>query len=248
VSSSHGKYSSVVLQSDAIEVVEELFSRQIERSIGENAAINTLITGDAEARSAFWLLLNIDFQRSVFLTKCKRREFWPRIRSLVGSPPFSFLFPEDDFVLNASGITANRVHMAPTGRGTILSSGEIADGHFVDYYDRKYKIVAVQNERTSGLDPTSVMSCYRNLLPGKKVVLDLKLPRMKQTERIGIQKSTRVETKKSIYFPTPGEKIKLRINSKLASAASNEFVILVKSIQQRNSKSPVCRAFCVMEQ
>jgi len=243
-----GKYASVTMQSDAVTIVEDLFSRQVELSIREGTPINTVITGDTEARAAFWLLLNMDVQRSVFLTRCKTRDFLPRIRTLVGSPPFSFLHPEDDFILNASGITGKRVHMAPSERGPILSSSEIADGHFVDRCNRTYKVVAVDYDRRTHLRPNSTASVYRSLTSGHKIIIDLKLPRMSQAERMEIHKSTRIQPKGSIHFPNPGDNIQISINSKLyAPSLPSEYAILVKSVRQRNTKSPVCRLCCVVD-
>lgn len=235
-----GVYASVILQNDAIDAVEELFSRQLGRAHELTPPINTAIEGDGEARAAFWLLLDRDVQRDMFLKQCKSRHFWPRIRTLVGSPPFSFLNPEDDAVLNASGITAKRAHMAPLERAPILSSGEIADGHFVDHFDRKYKIVAVDGGRGAPV--------FRTIRPGRRIVIDLKLPRLAQAERARIHTSARADTRNSIRFPLPGDRVRLSINEKLlAPTETNEFVILVKSVQPRARKSPVCRVFCVVE-
>lgn len=237
----NGKYSNINLQSDAIEVVEELFSRQLERAAGENSQINTPVAGDAEARAAFWLLLHIEIQRSIFLNRCKNQKFWPRIRTLIGSPPFSFLNPTDDFVLNAGGITFKRIHMAPAEQGAILSAGEISDGHFVDQYDRAYKIIAVEGQQVSSL------SLYRNLQRGKRLVVDMRLPRMKLTDRVGIYKS-KSNQRSAIHFPKSGETVKLTINKHLFSSTGvSEVFIVVKSIQPRGYKSPVCRVFCVVE-
>ena len=236
----NGKYYNINLQSDAIEVVEDLFSRQLERAAGENSQINTPVAGDAEARAAFWLLLNLETQRSIFLNRCKNQKFWPRIRTLIGSPPFSFLNPTDDFVLNAGGITFKRIHMAPAEQGAILSAGEISDGHFVDEFGRVYKIVALEGQKTSSL------SLYRNLQRGKRLIIDMRLPRLTIVDRVGIYKST--NNKSAIHFPKSGETVKLTINSKLFSSAdSSEVLIVVKSIQPRGYKSPVCRVFCVVE-
>ena len=235
----NGKYSNIILQIDAIEVVEELFSRQLERASTENSQINTSTAGDAEARAAFWLLLTVDVQRSVFLNRCKNRKFLPRIRSLVGSPPFSFLNPTDDFILNPGGITYKRTHMAPPHKGAILSSGEISDGHFVDEFDRVYKIVALEGQQISSL------SVYRNLQSGKKVIFDMRLNRLRMAARIGIHKTNSANN--AIHFPRSGETVKLKMNSKLLSADSSEVFIVVKSIQPRGYKSPVCRVFCVVE-
>jgi len=244
--SPRGRYSEIILHSDAIQAVEALLSRQMERSVDDRPPINTPISGDAEARGAFWLLLPTNTQRSVFLARCKSREFWPRIRTLIGSPPFCFLRPEDDFVLNAGGINATRSHMAPQESGSIPSSGDIGDGHFHDRNARIYKVSALE---CNTLAPGANSSLdYRNMAPGKKVVLDIKLPRMKQADRAKIHKSSNVEMKRRIFFPVPGETIELAINEKLAtdSTTFDNVVIRVKGVQQRHHKSPVCRAFCVV--
>ena len=241
-SSVKGKYAAVDTQNDAIDVVESLFDRQLARAQVENPPINTSIGGDAEAMNAFRLLLDLDVQRTVFLQRARDRAFWPRIRSLVGSPPFAFLFPEDDSVLNAAGITVGRVHMAPSERGSILSTADIGEGQFSDTFDRRYRVVAVDG-RAGAVTAVG----FRALQRGVRCVLDLRLPRMKQKERVSIYKRLKAETAGLIRFPVAGEEVRLTLNEKLTGSGNTERVtIAVKGVRQRSSGSPAARAFCIV--
>ena len=58
--------------------------------------MNVATAGDANARTAFLVLLLPSQQRAHFLRLIKKPRALPRIRSLVGRPPFSFLLPEDE--------------------------------------------------------------------------------------------------------------------------------------------------------
>lgn len=224
-------YSHVLFQQDAIDIVDGLFERQIHEAVSKSAKINSAVTGDTEARNAFWMLLNVDFQRMFFLRRCKSRSFWPRIRTLIGSPPFSFLHPEDNFVLNPSGITTTRKNMAHKERCPIHSSTEIGGGHFFDDNGRVYKIIVVETN-TKHTDASSVVSVYNTLVQGRKVVADLKLPKT---------------TKHLNAFPKCREIITLKINDNLASPSNRQCVVRVNGIVQRQYRSGTCRVFCVVQ-
>lgn len=127
---------------DALEAVEVIFQRQVDAGIGSEP--NTSIEGDSAARMRFHAWLTDDAKRSLFLRLCKSKLFWPRIRSLVGAPPYDFLKMEDDGILRAGGISRSRVHLAR------MDAKPIADivPHFVDEHERKYRVLSSNSSTT----------------------------------------------------------------------------------------------------
>lgn len=123
---------------DAVNVVESLFHKQIEAGLFCDA--NTPTSGDSTARTQFHVFLTEEAKRTLFLRLCRQRVFWPRIRTLVGSPPFTFLRPADNGLLRAGGIAKNRVNMAVanTTHGVMSQTSS----HFVDMYERKYRVMS----------------------------------------------------------------------------------------------------------
>ena len=127
---------------DAVEVVEDIFRRQIDDSVGSEP--NTPIEGDTAAKMRFHAWLTNDAKRSLFLRLCKTQLFWPRIRSLVGAPPYDFLKMEDDGILRAGGISRTRVHLAK------VDSRPTSDivPHFMDKHERKYRVLSSSSSTT----------------------------------------------------------------------------------------------------
>lgn len=241
-SSSVGKFAAVRTEAQAVAKVEELFARQLARAEAEGSKPNESVFGDADAKRAFWMLLDLQTQRKFFLQQCKTTSFWPRIRSLVGSPPFSFLLPKDDTILNPNGIRANRIHMAPKQHAAILSSQEIAAGHYVDHQGRVYCVIASDASRGGALP-------FRAMAPGAKIVLDMKLPSHSNALRSDIRKRGGSAARRSVAFPAQNEKVDLRIHPDLRDGDDGAgLAIVVRGRQQRSSASPVVRLFCVAAQ
>jgi hypothetical protein len=228
-----GQFSQILYESEAISVIDNLFRRQLDRAAAERVAPNQSIQGDRDVKTAFWLLLGPKSQRSVFLAMCKRREFWPRIKPCIGSPPFSFLRPEDNSVLNAGGIALGRVNMASdTG---IFSSEEIGGGQFADEYDRRYSWIADDNTSSTAIPVRRV--CY-----AKRVVLDMKLPRMRIAERHEIVKRSRGKDA-AVFYPRPGERIRLVPD---AAFGGDRLSVTVRTVESKGFRSPVARLYCTV--
>ena len=238
-----GRYGGIFSQTDALREVEALFKRQIERAGAQSAAINTPVDGDAEAKTAFHVLIDVDAQRTLFIQQCRKQSFWPRVRTLVGSPPFSFLLPEDNELLNPGGITANRVNMALAERASIPSSGEIGSGHFEDESKRKYRVVAVDRGAFEG------MAVFRRLASGRHAVLDLKLARASAKHRVQqLQRNESAEAAAESRFPIAGERVRLKLNRLLRSGQDDAAVVVsVKAVKRRSRTSPIARVFCTVE-
>ena len=79
---------------EAVEYVLHLFATQLERSMEQKPEPNAAIDGDRAARTAFLTLLPPEEQRRLMMRMAGDRKFWPRIRPLIGAPPFTFLRPQ----------------------------------------------------------------------------------------------------------------------------------------------------------
>jgi hypothetical protein len=229
-SPSRSEFGDVQTQVEATALIRELAQRQLDRAHDERAEPNTAVAGDNDLKRAFWLLLDTKNQRTLFLSLCKNRHFWPRIRSCVGSPPFSFLLPGDNDMLRAGGITSGRVNMS-NQTSSISSASDIGKGHFVDDNDRAFRVIA-DDSKTEFVPHIKVRNASR-------VVLDVKLPKMKKVERLSIFKRSRGRDP-SVTYPKPGERILLEPNERLGGP---NITFVVKTVEAHNH-SPVCRLYC----
>ena len=236
--------------------------------------LNEAIDGDAAARKLFWGLLYPHQQRDLFLELYRDRRFWPRIKPLVGSPPFSFLRPEEAQMLNAGAIRSDRRNMAHDDANSTSSASEIGEGHFVDGSGRKIRIVD-RSDRTSGVLP------FARLGKGVRLVLDLKIPRMANATRLAIAKK-RTSGMDKISFPKVNEVVRFAptrlVEAELPSSRTSEedtkesgergergergenagdteensgsssygIELQIKGMVQRGVKSPVCRVFAIV--
>ena len=240
---------------------------------GAGTRLNEAIDGDTAARKLFWALLYPHQQRDLFLELYRDRRFWPRIKPLVGSPPFSFLRPEEAQMLNAGAIRSDRRNMAHDDANSTSSASEIGEGHFVDGSGRKARIVD-RGDRTSGVLP------FARLGKGVRVVLDLKVSRMANSERLAIAKK-RTSGMDKISFPKVNEVVRFAptrlVEAELSSSRTFEeetkesgergerekgdntgdaeensgsssygIELQIKGMVQRGVKSPVCRVFAVV--
>jgi hypothetical protein len=233
---------------EAKDLVDGLFLRQVDRARAERVQPNLPCQGDREARDAFLLLLSTTVQRSVFLKHCKNASFWPRIRSLVGSPPFCFLLEQDEHILNASGIASRRAHMAHLKGNGILNSLEIGTGHYEDEFGRVAKVVASASSSSVAGASESLVP-FRLLTTGRRIVMDMRLPKKTHVERMSIAKHGSAVERRSVLFPNVGERLNLHLNSALRDRNADEqpATVVVRSRQQRSQNSPIVRLFCIVE-
>lgn len=224
-------FEGVTLESEAVTIIRELFMRQLERAAAGSAAPNDSVEGDTEARRAFWLLLGPVAQRELFLRMAKLRTFWPRIRTCVGAPPFSFLRPQDNAILNPAGIAVGRANMA--AENTISSSNEIGKGQFSDAYNRSYRVFTDDNTRSNEIPVVRARKA-------KRLVLDVKLPKMRLAARHEIFKQSRGRDG-GIVYPRVGETLRLLPNEALGGQPVR---VVVRTVESRGQKSPVARLYC----
>ena len=125
---------------EALGYLQDAFRRQLEASIDAHTEPNTSISGDYSVRQAFNVLLSPTEQRAFFQQIVSDRRYWPRIKSLIGNPPFSFLLPEDEGLLRAGGICKNRANLHTTV-SNISKAPDFGEGHFRDDAERTYRII-----------------------------------------------------------------------------------------------------------
>jgi len=184
------------------EHVRELFDQQRERAEEEGVAPNASAPGDGLARAAFWELLAPHQQRVVFLRLANDRRFWPRLRTLVGAPPYHFLLPCDDGLLNPAGIGVRRAHMARQ-ENDVTPSTAFVYGHYEDAFGRTYKIVARRKEpEAEPWEPPAA---------GEQLVLDVRLRRASlKRKREAAQGQHGVAMQSALEIPRPQSALTLR--------------------------------------
>ena len=233
---------------EAVEALRELYAAQLARARDEATPANTSVDGDGAARTAFLTLLPPEEQRAFFLRTVQRREYWPRIRTLFGAPPYSFLRPEDDGVLRAAGIASKRTHMAHEDT-TATNYSEFGEGHFTDHAGRLYKVIAKQRARSRSELP------WHGLRASGRVVLDVRIAKMPQAKKVRIARGEEGPiAQTAIVFPRVGDRLTLRVVSALApqqqqasessDASSEEDEALHARVQmgrQKERNSPVAR-------
>ena len=182
--------------------VQELFQEQVERARGERTAPNEPAPGDAAARNCFWELLSAPEQRLVFLKAIGDRQFWPRVRTLVGAPPFEFLLRSDEGVLNPSGIGARRKHMAHDEE-VVTPYGSFCRGHYEDSLGRLYKIIS--RRKAPRAEP------WEPLTSGDMVVVDVRLHRHNFRKKLELLRGDHGSVAQAAaQFPKPGSSVRLR--------------------------------------
>lgn len=195
---------------DAYQVCKALFDEQLDRAMESKPLPNQSITGDSSARTAFLLLLNDSQQRRLFLEFASRPVTWPRIKPLIGSPPFHFLMPQDAGVLNAAGFSRGRINMTYDSAGSVANHHQFGPGQMVDQHTREYRV----SSRSIGeADPLPGAGYFHEAT--KDIVLQVKV------KRHGIQKKRELfhsEFKKQLFFPQPGEEITLSETHRMMGA------------------------------
>lgn len=220
---------------DAVDFVTELFNHQIENAKG--AEPNTAIDGDHNAKIAFLLLLPAVEKRIVFLRFVKKTAFWPRIRSLAGTPPFSFLLPEDEGILRPGGVARGRARMSKEVNDNYDVPGL---GHFIDNFERRYEIVHHVDTQT---DRMNMPIPFMSLNTGKTVIIDVRIKRRSRNERVRL---VQAKQHAMLTFPLPGNRLVLTPTKQTMDVTTLHSVI-VKSIQTSKSATSLARLVCEVE-
>ena len=221
-------------RAEALGWLRSTFERQLEASIDSNAEPNTHIAGDYNARQAFNVLLSPVEQRAFFQQIIADRRYWPRIKSLIGNPPFSFLLPEDEILLRAGGICRNRAHLSAQ-HSSISKASDFGDGHFQDDAERTYRII--------NHDMKDVSLPWQNLRLQKQLLVDVRLKRYSQKTKVEIFRGTHggVENQAALMFPRPGEQVELHLSRHLESTGPYSITVRVDAGRQKIKFSPIAR-------
>lgn len=230
-------YEGVTTLHGAINFLRAAFAAQLERAVVEATAPNEAVEGDGRARDAFWILLPPDEQRRFFLRLVGDRRFWPRLRTLVGSPPYSFLRPEDEGVLRAAGICkgrANMAHETPTATGY----SEFGKGHFEDAAGRLYRMIVKEHTSSNDLP-------WIGLAAGVRVVADVRVKKRTTSTKVAIAKGTKgTVAQAGLVFPRVGDTLLLKLVPTLRPTSDTGEETLHASVcmgRQKAPMSPVAR-------
>lgn len=232
---------------DAIDIIKDLFMKQINRAELENIDPNVSVQGDTVARSAFLTILPTIDQRTVFLDMTKNRRFWPRIKTLVGSPPFYFLHEQDDGVLRASGITRGRTHMT-SQRGQISSYASFGSAQFVDNKERDYKIIFNKNDiQSTSLFSRRLLNLpFVNVNTGDRLIMEVRLRKRSLKRKLDILSNRDELDRDSVLFPRPSSKLTLNPATSIRTFVS-VISVQINSVQPRSTDSNVARLLCQVE-
>ena len=219
---------------EAVSYLRTAFERQLEASIDANTEPNKDVAGDYVARQAFNVLLAPTEQRAFFQQLVADQRYWPRIKSLVGNPPFSFLLPEDESLLRAGGICRNRAHLSAQ-HSSISKASDFGDGHFQDDAERTYRII--------NHDMKDVSLPWQNLRLQKQLLVDVRLKRYSQKTQVAIFRGTLggVENQAALMFPRPGEQVELHLSRHLESTGPYSITVRVDAGRQKIKYSPIAR-------
>ena len=221
-------------RSEALSYLRSTFEHQLEAATIANAEPNTGIEGDRSARRAFNALLSPEEQRTFFQQIIADRRYWPRIKTLIGNPPFSFLLPEDEGLLRAGGICRNRTNLTAHD-SNISKAADFGDGHFTDDAERTYRVI--NHDRK---DPTLP---WQNLQVNKQLVVDVRLKRFTQQAKMAIFRGTHaaVHNQAALMFPRPGETVVLHLSRHLESTGPYSITVRVDAGRQKIKFSPIAR-------
>jgi len=183
--------------------------KQLEASSG--AMSNDALPGDGAFKSSFHALLSREQQRAVFMVAARSMAFWPRMKWLVGVPPFAFLLPQDDGILRAGGIGKRRRHMSvATSRKVAYPfspSNTLGKSFFVDELNRSYKILEL-----TPFDP--MLPFWKQLHTNARLVADCKLNTSSSKRSTNGIRASNLKT----LFPRVNEDISLTTSSAYRSA------------------------------
>lgn len=224
--------------SDAYEACMSAFRNQVGKAAEQHAAPNVAIPGDSGARNLFLLLLTDSQQRELFLEFASTQANWPRIKPLVGAPPYSFLNPSDASVLNASGFARGRINMTYDKVGSIANQHQFGPGQLEDDHTRQYRISSRDHNPYA---PVPGIDYFGESMSGDLILL----VRVKRHTKVKMQEMLRSSIRrKELMFPQVGEVLTLTESARLMSirglrsaAAARKARVKVKALWPRSQGS-----------
>ncbi len=246
------RLSDLHTRTEAVQFLKQACLDQLQESIAQKAPPNEEITGDLRVRQAFRLVLSPSEQRAFFHAIVRDQRYWPRIKSLFGNPPFSFLLPEDEGLLRAGGICRNRAHLAASD-SSVSKVADFGVGHFHDHFERLYRVVANPSSKTA--------VPWRGITEQTKIIMDVRLKTYTHKAKLDILRGEARTAQVALMFPRPGEKIRLHLSPVLeeaprqsssdsidggggsagATGDGTSFLVQVVSGFQKARQSPVAR-------
>jgi len=228
------RLANLQTRAEAFTFLLTTFDKQLEASIDANAGPNLGIAGDYNARVAFNALLSPAEQRTFFRQIISDQRYWPRIRTLIGNPPFSFLLPEDENLLRAGGICRNRTNLSAK-ESSISKVPDFTGGHFYDDFDRIYRVI--NHDHTDSSLP------WQNIGVQKQLVVDVRLKMYSHKTKVAIFRGTDTSSAQqaSLMFPRPSETVKLYLVKHLETTGPYSITVKVESGRQKAKFSPIAR-------
>lgn len=228
---------------EAMTMLRTMFDSQIQKAGDNSTPFNISIRGDTDARNAFYTLLPTRHQRDFFLTTTSSRTSWPRIKPLFGAPPYAFLTPRDESILNATGISRSRSHMAYED-SKIANYSQFGIGQLVDEHDREYRVVDPTVDENDIL-PSSLASTHST----NRVQLIVRVQKRSKQERI--RRMRDMSLKKTISFPNPGDVIVLKETKNLlrlqnrSNDSSRQNTLKILQVKPRDMNSSTAAILAV---
>jgi hypothetical protein len=228
---------------EAMKMLRNMFDNQIQKATENAVPFNIAIRGDTEARNAFYTLLPTQHQREFFLQTTRSRASWPRLKSLFGAPPYAFLTSRDESILNATGISRSRSHMAYED-SKIANYSQFGIGQLTDEHDREYRVVDPTVDENDIL-PSALASTHNTT----RVQLIVRVQKRSKQERIRRMRDANL--KKTISFPSPGEVIVLKETKNLlrlqnrSNESSRQNTLKVLQVKPRDMNSSTAAVLAV---
>lgn len=210
-------------------VILEMAKQQIQHAHERGAPFNTSIKGDSTVKTLIKSLLPLALQRQTYLKCIQSIEDAARSSCLFGAPPYPFLLPSDNQMLNASGMARNRVNLAYEYaiQRRIISVAHFGSAHMIDSHNRKYRIV---QDDQPGDSPVAMDSIEMNNM----VTMYVKLIYRRAHTRDGRLQSHRI--------PKVGEIIEMKTTSFLHNVLNQRYMLsfLIKGIHLNKRHARIC--------
>lgn len=162
---------------DVMHRLGELATTQLQTATYEHAPENTCVSGDTQFKRMMYTLLPSQYQRQIFIDCCSNRHMWPRLRCLFGAPPYAFLHPGDDGILNATGICAARRNITFQDKQLVMSYSQFGEAQMLDSSGRQYRISEHDPSPLSGVSAACL------LRPRSVYELVVRIPKTSQGTR-----------------------------------------------------------------
>ena len=228
--------SELVTIAEAVSYCRLLIEKQLERADNQHAQPNASIYGDAQARQAITTLLPDEDIRTLFLHTTQQQKAWPRLRSLFGVPPYNFLRPEDAGIVRAAGIARGRTNMAYEDGGQIANYSQFGSGHYVDSFEREYRVVSQRTLRGADTLPYDL----ENIEPATFVHMNVRVPKRSRIQKNELLKDQ--SKRRAVLFPYVGEELVVEYSRGLRSvwrsekaSGSSKARVVVKSMTPRSA-------------